>query len=80
MSQLLLQEKRQLNSVSKFIETAMERHHNREMKSGTGKKGKLYFYYRHASRTRKFGCPHPTSFPAEELDIFYLFFITNLTC
>ena len=39
MSQLLLQEKRQLNSVSKFIETAMERHHNREMKSVTSKKG-----------------------------------------
>ena len=37
--------------------------------SGTGNGGKcLYFYYRHPARTKKGDCPHPASFPAEELE------------
>ena len=37
--------------------------------SGTGNKGQqLYFYYRHHNKRQLPDCPHPTSFPAEDME------------
>lgn len=38
--------------------------------SGTGNRGRLYFYYRHPAKKRKPGCSYPASLPAEELERF----------
>lgn len=38
-----------------------------ESGSGTGSKGKTYFYYRHPGGQKRPGCPHP-SFPAQEIE------------